>query len=117
MGRVHSGLKNAASVLLGGAASLLDLHGDGSIGQRQDVRETLGFLGRFPCHNGQPFGVALAAEHLVPGSPVAGKGYFISDNDPQNLYLWFKPLCEGLGYKFPRMSLPVWLLNLQNRAR
>lgn len=53
----------------------------------------------------------LAAEHLLPGSPVSGKGYFISDDDPQNLYLWFKPLCEGLGYKFPRISVPTWLVS------
>ena len=52
----------------------------------------------------------LAAENLVPGSPVSGKGYFISDDDPRNLYLWFKPLCEGLGHKYPRMSIPAWLL-------
>jgi 3beta-hydroxy-delta5-steroid dehydrogenase/steroid delta-isomerase len=53
----------------------------------------------------------LAAEHLVPGSPVAGKGYFISDDDPQNLYLWFKPLCEGLGHKYPLFSVPAGLLH------
>jgi 3beta-hydroxy-delta5-steroid dehydrogenase/steroid delta-isomerase len=52
----------------------------------------------------------LAAEHLVPGSPVCGKGYFISDDDPTNLYLWFKPLCEGLGYKYPKHSVPAWLV-------
>lgn len=52
----------------------------------------------------------LAAEHLVSGSPVSGKGYFISDDDPNNLYLWFKPLCEGLGYKYPRISVPGWLV-------
>ena len=52
----------------------------------------------------------LAAEHLVPGSPVCGKAYFISDDDPMNLYVWFKPLCEGLGHKYPRISVPAWLV-------
>lgn len=52
----------------------------------------------------------LAAEILVPGSPVGGKGYFTADDDPQNLSLWFKPLCEGLGHKYPRLAVPVWLL-------
>jgi len=53
----------------------------------------------------------LAAEHLVPGSPLCGKPYFITDNEPLNNFEFFRPIIEGLGYKFPSMWIPMWMVN------
>ena len=41
----------------------------------------------------------LAADHLEPGSALSGKAYFISDDDPQNLWDWVKDFLK-------RMDLP-----------
>lgn len=45
-----------------------------------------------------------------PQSPAAGRGFFISDNKPMNNFEFFRPLCEGLGYKHPTLNLPVSLM-------
>ena len=46
------------------------------------------------------------AKHLVPGSPVCGKAYFVTDNHPLPLFEFVRPLIEGLGYKIPRVNIP-----------
>ncbi len=55
-------------------------------------------------------GEILAAECLVPGSPACGKAYFIVDDEPQNYFEFFRPLIEGMGYKFPKFWIPMWVL-------
>jgi 3beta-hydroxy-delta5-steroid dehydrogenase/steroid delta-isomerase len=55
-------------------------------------------------------GHILCAERLVEGNRCCGRGYFISDHEPQNYFEFFRPLIEGLGYQFPKFSLPVGLL-------
>ncbi len=55
-------------------------------------------------------GHVLAAERLVEGNRCCGRGYFITDHEPQNYFEFFRPLIEGLGYDFPKVSLPVGLM-------
>lgn len=52
------------------------------------------------------------AEALTPEqkSVAAGQPYFISDCKPVNNFEFFRPLVEGLGYKFPTLRLPVGLI-------
>ena len=56
----------------------------------------------------------LAANALVPGSPVCGKAYFISDGVPARMFQFARPFIEGLGYRVPRFSIPtatlMWLM-------
>ena len=52
----------------------------------------------------------LAAERLVEGNRCCGRGYFICDNEFQNYFEFFRPLIEGLGYKFPKLWIPMGLL-------
>jgi 3beta-hydroxy-delta5-steroid dehydrogenase/steroid delta-isomerase len=49
----------------------------------------------------------LAAQVLgsMPDS-VGGKPYFITDDERINGMEWFRPLAEGLGYRFPSLGLP-----------
>ncbi len=63
-----------------------------------------------------------AALHLVPGSPVCGQAYFVTDGEPINYFEFFRPLVEGLGYRFPTRSVPgaavaglMWLWELAGR--
>eukprot|EP01136_Pigoraptor_vietnamica_P008038 Opistho-1_new@42881 len=46
----------------------------------------------------------------LPGAPAAGQAYFVSDNSPVNNFEFFRPLLEGLGYKFPTLRLPFSLV-------
>jgi 3beta-hydroxy-delta5-steroid dehydrogenase/steroid delta-isomerase len=55
-------------------------------------------------------GHILAAERLVEGNRCCGRGYFISDNEPENYFEFFRPLIEGLGYAFPRKWIPMGAL-------
>ena len=55
-------------------------------------------------------GHILAAERLVKGNRCCGRGYFISDHDYRNYFEFFRPMIEGLGYKFPKVWLPMGLL-------
>jgi 3beta-hydroxy-delta5-steroid dehydrogenase/steroid delta-isomerase len=55
-------------------------------------------------------GELLAAQQLVPGGVACGKAYFITDAEPMNIFEFFRPLIEGLGYRFPRLRLPRALL-------
>ena len=48
----------------------------------------------------------LIAKHLVPGGPVCGKAYFVTDNHPMHLFEFMRPMIEGLGYKMPRLDIP-----------
>lgn len=52
----------------------------------------------------------LAAERAVDGNRCCGRGYFISDNEPQNYFEFFRPLIEGLGHKFPGYWIPMTAL-------
>ncbi len=42
-----------------------------------------------------------AADHLAPGSAVAGKAYFISDGKPANMWNWIDDLLTRLGLPLP----------------
>jgi 3beta-hydroxy-delta5-steroid dehydrogenase/steroid delta-isomerase len=48
----------------------------------------------------------LAGRQLKQGGPVAGQAYFISDGHPSNYFSFVKPLVLGLGYSYPKFSLP-----------
>lgn len=48
----------------------------------------------------------LAAEHLYPGSPVAGQFYFITDHDTGNFFTFMNPFLEALGIPLPRIAIP-----------
>uniref|UniRef100_A0A6J0VCK1 Short-chain dehydrogenase/reductase family 42E member 1 n=1 Tax=Pogona vitticeps TaxID=103695 RepID=A0A6J0VCK1_9SAUR len=54
----------------------------------------------------------LAAEALGTSKEhkAAGQAYFISDGRPVNNFEFFRPLVEGLGYPFPTLWLPLWLI-------
>ncbi|XP_062923202.1 short-chain dehydrogenase/reductase family 42E member 1 [Mobula hypostoma] len=54
----------------------------------------------------------LASEALKGGKNyvAAGQAYFISDGKPVNNFEFFRPLVEGLGYKYPTVRLPLWLI-------
>lgn len=59
-------------------------------------------------------GHILAAEGLKSENnrAAAGQAYFISDGEDAaiNNFEFFRPLVEGLGYSFPRLRLPFWLI-------
>lgn len=48
-----------------------------------------------------------AAERLVPGSQVCGQAYFINDGKYLNNLHYFRPIMEGLGYRFPTRHIPA----------
>ncbi|OCT84511.1 hypothetical protein XELAEV_18022664mg [Xenopus laevis] len=54
----------------------------------------------------------LAAEALTSEKKyiAAGQPYFISDGPPVNNFEFFRPLVEGLGYKFPSLRFPLSLV-------
>ncbi|XP_066413610.1 short-chain dehydrogenase/reductase family 42E member 1 isoform X1 [Molothrus aeneus] len=54
----------------------------------------------------------LASEALRASKQhiAAGQAYFISDGRPVNNFEFFRPLVEGLGYKFPTLRLPLSLV-------
>ncbi|XP_071345016.1 short-chain dehydrogenase/reductase family 42E member 1 [Trachinotus anak] len=54
----------------------------------------------------------LAAEALTLEKQhrSAGQPYFISDGRPVNNFEFFRPLVEGLGYPFPKVRLPLYLI-------
>jgi 3beta-hydroxy-delta5-steroid dehydrogenase/steroid delta-isomerase len=37
---------------------------------------------------------------------VAGEAYFVSDDEPTNPVVWYRPIVEGLGYTWPKMHIP-----------
>ncbi|EFJ50914.1 hypothetical protein VOLCADRAFT_79975 [Volvox carteri f. nagariensis] len=52
----------------------------------------------------------LAAEALSPASLIAGKAYFITNNEPKPFWGMMGDVCEGLGYGRPRIHLPFMLV-------
>jgi 3beta-hydroxy-delta5-steroid dehydrogenase/steroid delta-isomerase len=48
-----------------------------------------------------------AARHLIPGSPLGGQAYFITDGAPMNYFEFFRPLILGMGFAFPRWRVPM----------
>ncbi len=70
---------------------------------------TIGFPGALHDHiyvDNLVHAEILAAKHLVPGNPVCGKAYFVTDNHPLPLFEFARPLIEGLGHKMPRLNIP-----------
>jgi deazaflavin-dependent oxidoreductase (nitroreductase family) len=51
-----------------------------------------------------------AARHLLPGSPLCGQAYFITDGAPVNYFDFFRPIVEGMGFRFPKLRIPAWTL-------
>lgn len=47
-----------------------------------------------------------ADERLVPGSPVAGQAYFITNGEPLNFWDFVRRILVGLGYPPPRLRIP-----------
>jgi 3beta-hydroxy-delta5-steroid dehydrogenase/steroid delta-isomerase len=43
---------------------------------------------------------------------VGGQAYFVSDDEPTNPVLWYRPIVEGLGYSWPRLHVPRPLADL-----
>ncbi len=41
---------------------------------------------------------------------VGGRAYNVSDGEPMNGMVWFRPLVEGLGHAYPQRWLPMWLI-------
>ena len=37
---------------------------------------------------------------------VGGQAYFVTDDEPINPVTWYRPIVEGLGYKWPRLYIP-----------
>ena len=37
---------------------------------------------------------------------VGGQAYFVTDDEPINPVTWYRPIVEGLGYKWPRFNIP-----------
>jgi 3beta-hydroxy-delta5-steroid dehydrogenase/steroid delta-isomerase len=48
-----------------------------------------------------------AALHLLPGSPVCGQAYFVTDGQPVNYFDFFRPVVEALGFRHPARALPA----------
>ena len=48
-----------------------------------------------------------AARHLLPGSPVCGEAYFITDGKPINYFDFFRPVIEALGFRHPTRRIPA----------
>ena len=70
---------------------------------------TIGFPGALHDHvyiDNLVHAEILAARHLVPGSPVCGKAYFVADNHPLPLFEFMRPLIEGIGYRIPKLNIP-----------
>lgn len=70
---------------------------------------TIGFPGALHDHiyiDNMVHAEILAAKHLVPGSPVCGKAYFVTDDHPLPLFEFMRPLIEGLGYRIPKLNVP-----------
>ncbi|XP_056142792.1 sterol-4-alpha-carboxylate 3-dehydrogenase, decarboxylating isoform X1 [Lampris incognitus] len=55
-------------------------------------------------------GHILAAEHLKPDSPVCGKAYHITNDEPIRFWDFMSEVLVGLGYAAPRYHLPYTLV-------
>lgn len=50
----------------------------------------------------------LAAQKLsAQPDRVGGQAYFVSDDEPMNPVIWYRPIVEGLGYTWPRWHVPA----------
>ena len=57
------------------------------------------------------FGELLAARRLLEDPEgVAGEAFFITDDERINGIAWFKPIVDGLGYRWPTARLPGKLM-------
>jgi 3beta-hydroxy-delta5-steroid dehydrogenase/steroid delta-isomerase len=53
----------------------------------------------------------LAAQTLrLRPEVVGGRPYFVTDEERFNAMTWFRPIAEGLGYRWPTLHLPGWLM-------
>ena len=52
----------------------------------------------------------LAAEHLYPGSIVAGEEYFIADYEPESFWDFLDPIIERYGFSTKKRNIPFWLM-------
>jgi 3beta-hydroxy-delta5-steroid dehydrogenase/steroid delta-isomerase len=48
-----------------------------------------------------------AARHLLPGSPLCGQAYFVTDGRPLNYFEFFRPVVEALGFRQPTRKIPA----------
>ena len=70
---------------------------------------TIGFPGALHDHvyiDNLVHAEILAAKHLVPGSPVCGRAYFVADRHPLPLFEFMRPLIEGIGHRIPKLNIP-----------
>lgn len=51
-----------------------------------------------------------AADALSLDSPLAGKPYFVTNDDPRPFWGFMGDVCEGLGYGRPHIKLPFFLI-------
>jgi nucleoside-diphosphate-sugar epimerase len=51
----------------------------------------------------------LAADALEAGAPAAGSVYFISQDEPVNLWAWINELFVALGFPPIKTKVPLWL--------
>jgi nucleoside-diphosphate-sugar epimerase len=58
----------------------------------------------------------FAADRLAPGSPVAGKAYFITDGDPVDLWEFINQVLAAAGLPPVTRSIPVWRARLAGRV-
>lgn len=55
-------------------------------------------------------GHILAAEHLRPNSPICGKPYHITNDEPVRFWDFMSEVLVALGYAAPRIHLPYFLV-------
>lgn len=58
----------------------------------------------------------LAAEALSAGPPVAGSAYFISQDEPVNMWIWINDLLIRLGLDPVQRRIPLWLARTAGAA-
>lgn len=92
-------------------------------GEKRHIPRTLGYVEQglmIMTYGGGTLQDFLHVDNLVQGHILAGQAlsadreciaggqaYFLSDGAPVNTFEFFRPLFEGLGYKMPKMTLPV----------
>jgi nucleoside-diphosphate-sugar epimerase len=54
----------------------------------------------------------LAVERLAPNTPLAGRAYFLSDDDPVSCWAWIAQILELAGLPAPRRRIPFWFAYL-----
>ncbi|RJF86271.1 NAD-dependent epimerase/dehydratase family protein [Oleomonas cavernae] len=60
----------------------------------------------------------LLAARALRAAPeaVGGQAFYITDGEPMNGMAWFRPLVEGVGFRFPTTWLPMWLIRTVARV-